>query len=286
MIPSWRIRAPYPDELQRVSRILPKTPEQHAIRIAVAGRVERIAAAAVLYIPRGPHPVSMLRFAASISDNSPEILISVLEPLVQEAKAAGSAEVVLVGSFPEEHPLTPLLLRAGFETYRQTEVYRVSATAISRRVEAVYQRMAARQLIPPTARAIPPRGRWLPKLREFLDQQNPTLEERLDTEEGFTLDHSLILLVEDEVRGAFFTRNQGCESYIGLMLLDPALRGGLPWANTLMMREMLQFGEFVGVEHLIGEVHPEEHRGSRLIAQNTGAELICRRWQFRQRFTV
>jgi len=71
-----------------------------------------------------------------------------------------------------------------------------------------------------------------------------------------------------------------------MMLLDPELRGGLAWANALMMREMLQFGRFIGVERLIGEVHAKEHAGSRFIAQASGAELIYRRWQFRKRFRV
>jgi len=119
-------------------------------------------------------------------------------------------------------------------------------------------------------------------LRRFLDQQNPTLAERLDAEEGFTLEHSLVLLIDQEIQGAFFTRNHGRESYIGLMLLAESLRGGIAWANTMMMREMLRFGRAVGVEKLIGEVHPGEHRGSQQVAHASGAKLICRRWQFRQ----
>ena len=120
----------------------------------------------------------------------------------------------------------------------------------------------------------------MPKLREFLDGQHRTLAERLDTEEGFTVEHSLALLVDEEIKGAFFTRNRGRESYLGLMLLDESLRGGLPWANTMMMREMLQFGMSVGVEKLIGEIHPGEHRGSHQIVRASGAELICKRWRF------
>ena len=285
MKPPWSIRAPYPDEFQRVSRILPKTPKQHEVRIAVTGRVERIGAAAVLYMPEGPHPSAMLRFASQVSHRSPEALIGVLHPLVRVAREAGSAEVVLVGSIAEEHPLTPLLHDAGFEQYRQTEVYSASIAVVRERVEAVCRRMVARGMIPPNARAIPAGGPWLPRLRDFLDQQQPTIAERLDIEEGFTLDHSLILVIDEAVRGAFFTRNRGRESYLGLMLLDSALRGGLPWANTFMMREMLQFGADIGVERLLGEVHREEHRGSRFLAETIGAELICRRWQFRARFT-
>src|SRR5207253_1017308 len=150
----------------------------------------------------------------------------------------------------------------GFEPFRETEVYEADAAAILQRVESVYQRLLRRGMIPPTADAIAPRGPWLTKLREFLDRQEVTLAERLDTEEGFTIDHSLVLIVDGEIRGAYFTRNRGRESYIGLILLDPALRGGLAWANTLMMRAMLCFGVSSGVERLVMEVHPDAHRRS------------------------
>jgi hypothetical protein len=284
MTPVWTIRRPFPDELPRVLRMLPPTREHHAINVAVVGRVERIAAAAVLYFGTQSRELGLLRFASSLPDHSSAIILRVLAPLVEEARTAGAAEVVLVGSVAEDHPLTSLLLQAGFERYRQTEVYRVSAAAVLDRVEPVFQRMKTRGMIPPTARAIVPRGAWVDKLRAFLDQQQQTIADRLDREEGFSLRHSLILIVEDHVKGAFFTRNSGSESYIGLMLLDRTLRGGLPWANAFMMREMLQFGRTIGVEQLVGEVHQEEHRGTRLLGQTSGAELICRRWQFRREF--
>lgn len=278
------IRPPFPDELPRVMGLLPHTPAQHAIRIAVVGRVERIAAAAVLYFPTAERVSGLLRFTASTAQYAPGIIPEVLVPLAAEARIAGAAEVVLVGSVAEDHPLGPLLLEAGFERYRQTELYAVSAVAVLERVEPVYQRLVTRQLIPGNVRVLVPRGAWMPKLRKFLDRQQRNLAERLDAEEGFTVEHSLALIVDQEIKGAFFTRNRGRESYLGLMLLDESLRGGLPWANTMMMREMLQFGMSVGVEKLIGEVHPGEHRGSQQIARASGAELICKRWQFRQRF--
>jgi hypothetical protein len=137
-------------------------------------------------------------------------------------------------------------------------------------------------MIPATARAVAPRGAWLLKLREFARRQQRNLAERLDAEEGFTLEHSLLLVLDEDVKGAFFTRNRGRESYIGLILLAEELRGGLAWANTFMMREMLRFGLSHGVERLVFEVHPQDHRGSRQIARTSGAELVCRRWQYRQ----
>lgn len=277
------IRAPFPDEMPRVLRMLPPTPEWHAIRIAVVGRVERIAAAGLLFFPTAERVTGLLRFTPPTAHFAPEMIPEVLAPLLEEAKHAGAAEVVLVGSVVEEHPLGPLLIEAGFERYRQTEVYEVNASTVLERVEPVYQRLVSGRLIPTSARAIVPGGAWMPKLRQFLDEQQRTLSERLDTEEGFTIEHSLALIMDEEIKGAFFTRNHGSKSYLGLMLLDESLRGGLAWANTMMMREMLQFGISAGVEKLIAEIHPGEHRGSQQIVRAGGAELICKRWQFRQR---
>src|SRR5688572_32709456 len=95
---TYTIRAPFSDELPRVLRMLPPTPEQHAIRVAVAGRVERIAAAAVLYFPTTAPATGLLRFTASTAHFAPEIIPKVLVPLVDEATNAGASEVVLIGS--------------------------------------------------------------------------------------------------------------------------------------------------------------------------------------------
>jgi hypothetical protein len=265
-------------------RMLPRTPEQQAIRVAVVGRIERIVAAGVLYLSEAERSTGYLRFAAPAAELASASIPAVLTSLAEEAAKAHAREVLLVGSIAEDHPLAARLLQNGFAPFRETEVYELDATAILRRVELIYQRLVGRGMIPPTVEAIAPRGPWLPKLREFLDGQEVTLAERLDTEEGFTIDHSLILIVDGAIRGAYFTRNRGRESYIGLILLDPALRGGLAWANTLMMRAMLCFGVSSGVERLIMEVHLDAHRGSREIALTSGAKFLCKRWQFRKQF--
>src|SRR6187397_2088801 len=98
MTPLFLVRPPFPDELPRAMRMLPRTSEQHAIRVAVAGRVERIIAAAVLDVSEPEGPTAYLRFAAPAAELAPETIPAVLAPLVEEAVKVHAREVVLVGS--------------------------------------------------------------------------------------------------------------------------------------------------------------------------------------------
>jgi hypothetical protein len=281
---SFHIRAPFIDELPRVIQLLPQVSSPQNVRLAVTGRVERIAAAAALYFPEPRRSPGLLKFTPSTADFAPEMLAELLAPLAEEAANAGASEVFLVGSVAEDHPLAALLEQEGFERYRQTEVYRLNPATVLERVEPLYQRLLSRKIIPRTARAVAPRGALLPKLRLFLEVHQRNLSDRLEADEGFTLEHSLVLLLENRIEGVFFTRNRGPDSYIGLILLAQELRGGLAWANTFMMREMLRFGLENGVERLFFEVHQQDHQGSHHIARRGGGELICRRWQFRRQF--
>lgn len=282
----FSIRVPFADELPRVARLLPQATSQQAMRVAVIGRVERIAAAAVLSLSESPDDkAAFLRFAPCANGTGVAMLPALLAELANEAFASGASRVRLVGSVAEDHPLYAGLLQQGFEPYRQTELYRMGVAALLKRVEPVYQKLVRRGLIPQTARVAAPQGAWLPKLREFFEAQKRGLAERLEIEaEGFNPEHSFLLVLEDQIKGVFCTRNRGRESYVGLVLLAEELRGGLAWANTFMMREMLTDGVGSGVERLVFEVHQADHRGTYQLARASEAERISRRWQFEKVF--
>jgi hypothetical protein len=248
------------------------------------GRVERIVAAAVLCRPQDETTrTGFLRLTRCTSVAATHAMPLLLASLGDDAAASGLCRVLVVGSVAEDHPLYGGLIEHGFEPYRETELYRMDVGALLKRVEPVYQRLIRRGMIPSSARVAAPQGAWLPRLREFLEAQKRGLAERLEMEtEGFNLDHSFLLVLADQIKGIFCTRNHGCESYVGLALLAEELRGGLAWANTFMMREVLCDGVASGVEKLVFEVHPQDHRGSYHLAQTGGAELISRRQQFQK----
>jgi hypothetical protein len=281
----FKIRPPYSDELPRVGRLLPRPATQDLVRIAVTGRVERIAAAAMLHLPKSDAgSAAYLQFTPCATSDIAQIMPALFAPLVAEATASGASDLLLVGPISEDHPGFQVLLESGFQRHRETALYRLDTMVLLRRVEPIFQRLLARRLIPPTARLSSPHGAWLPKLRAFLENQRPGLSNRIAlATEGFVLEHSILLLVDDEIKGTLFSRNRGRESFIGLMLVELELRGGLPWANTFLTRTVLQDAVASGVEKVVFEVHEKEHRGTLRIAITSGAELIATRWQFRKK---
>jgi len=280
---SPEIRPPTPGEFSRISGLVPRRARTLALRVAVLGRVERIAVAAALYQreDEASEGVAYLQFTAAAGSQEVTIL-RVLQSLVEEAKAIGAIDAVMVLSSVETtQPLFQILVKAGFEPCRHLDIYRMEIRVLQPRIEALYQRLATRGLIPPEARITSPHGDWIPKLRGFLESEKRGLSGRIETEtEGFALEHSLLLVMGDEVKGVLFTRNRGAESFVGLILVAHGLRGGIAWANAFLIREVLLDGIESGVEHVVFEAHSEDHRGTLHIARASGAERISARSQF------
>jgi hypothetical protein len=280
------IRSPQRDEWRRLAPLVPRGARTITSRVAVVGRVERIAAATVLYrVAAAPRGIAHLAFTRSPAVEA-ETVFALIESVIADAAAADAgddvAEIVIVGSIATDQALHQLLSGAAFEAHRQVDVYRMQIGALQARIESIYQRLAARGTIPADAHVISPHGDWIMKLRTFLDTEKPGLSERLDVDvEGFALEHSLMLVVGDAVKGVLFTRNRGRESFIGLILIAHELRGGFAWANTFLMREVLLDGMASGVESVVFEVHAEDHRGTLQIARAAEAERVARRSQFR-----
>src|SRR5215210_3601394 len=108
-------RPPFGDELSRVTHLLPQAASAslERIRIVVVGRVERIAAAAVLMINTASGgSKATVRFTSS-SPVAAEWLAGLLDPLMREAVAAGATELHVVNSVAENHPLYSFLLQNG-----------------------------------------------------------------------------------------------------------------------------------------------------------------------------
>lgn len=282
----FAIRSPHRDELRRLAPLVPRGARTIASRVAVVGRVGRIAAATVLYRrANARRGIAHLVFTRSAAVDA-GVIFSLIESVIADAAATAAvddvAEIEIVGSIATDHALHQLLVAAGFEARRQLDVYRMQIGTLQARIESIYQRLAARGTIPRDAHVISPHGDWIRKLRAFLDTEQPGLSERLDMDaEGFALEHSLMLVICDAVNGVLFTRNRGLESFIGLILVARELRGGFAWANTFLMREVLLDGIASGVESVLFEVHAEDHRGTLQIARASDAEWIARRSQFR-----
>ena len=94
---------------------------------------------------------------------------------------------------------------------------------------------------------------------------------------GYKPEHSLALLVRGEVRGVLLCRRHGRVSHVGLRLVAPELRGGLAWANLLLLHASTASGVSTGQERSRFEFSPAEHADTRQFAQGVGAKFLGRR---------
>src|SRR5687768_1813983 len=130
---SCEIRSPFRDEARRLPRLVPRGAQTLAWRVAVTGRVERIAAGAVLYrlnevVTNRAH-LAFTRAAAV----PPVTILSLIQSLLAEAISADDIdEVLLVGSIAKDQPFHQFLAEAGWKTHRELDIYRMEMGGLQR----------------------------------------------------------------------------------------------------------------------------------------------------------
>jgi hypothetical protein len=59
----------------------------------------------------------------------------------------------------------------------------------------------------------------------------------LEEHAGFSLEHSIVLLDNNEIVGLLLARTDRNVSVIGAIVVARRLRGGIPWANAMLMHK-------------------------------------------------
>ncbi|MGH8046315.1 MAG: hypothetical protein ACREKL_03635 [Chthoniobacterales bacterium] len=270
------MRAPFADEADRVARYLsapPHVPGEVHCNVAVAGRIERIVGAAALVVGGDP-PEAML--AVKTNDCAETLAPRLVRGLLDEAARRGVTRVWVAGAVARGTEIHAALTAMGFRSSGAIEDYRMNVGPLYERLDRAFARLRERGMVPADASVAPPMRGWRTKAAAFLDECKPSLSRPLALEsEGFSLNKSLLLVVGGRVRGALFLGHRDGESVIGYRLLAPELRGAVSWGNVMLLRESLREGLAVGLKMARFSVHPEEHAGTRLLAQQSDAELVA-----------
>jgi hypothetical protein len=276
---NYEVRPPWPDEIPRVQHFLPPAflfDPNPFLLVAVAGRVERLIGALAMTL-RPLEKIKATWLCIRVEDQHPsgaEMLLGGLD----EAWARGAQSVYFGQTVDEESEAAEGLRKMGFVPAAVHEVYEMDAKEIWERTDRIRQRLLARNLIPPDVELTTLQPSVVPKVRKFLIANLPESASVLALETaGYKAEHSIALIQGGEIKGVLLCRRVGPVSYVGLRVVAEELRGGLGWANLLLLNATLSSGLQTGLEISRFEFNPEQHLDTKQFAELNEARLVGRR---------
>jgi hypothetical protein len=273
------VRPPWPDELPRVQYYLPHAflfDANPFLLVAVSGRVERFVGALGLTL----RPLERIQatWLCMRVEGDDERGMELLHKGLDEAWKRGARSVYFGQTFDEHSPAAVALTDAGFKPSAVHEVYEVNSKQMWERVDRLHQRLRDRNLVPPDIEVTTLQPSVVPQVRKFLLANLPTSASALTLETaGYKAEHSIALIQNGEIKGVLLCRRAGNISYVGLRVVAEELRGGLGWANLLLLHASLSSGLQTGLELSRFEFDPEQHHDTKQFADVSGARLIGRR---------
>lgn len=273
------VRPPWQDEMQRIQYFLPPAfllDPQPFLLVAVSGRVERLVGAVALTVrPLEKIQASWLYLRV---ENQDAVGAELLQRSLDEAWKRGAVTVHFGQTVDEKSPTAAMLEHAGFATSAVHVVYQVDSAALGRRLQRSYERLRARDLIPPDVELATLQPAVVPKARKFLLENLPSSASALALETaGYKAEHSIALLQNGAVKGVLLCRRVGNVAYVGLRVVAEELRGGLGWANLILLHASIASGLQTGLEVTRFEFDPEQHHDTKQFAELNEARLVARR---------
>ena len=249
--------------------------------VAVRGRVERIVGAAVLTAHALEDGLTTRRLRLRI-DEPPErravLERALLLGALDRARATGTERIVFADMLDAGSGLALALRDFGFEEISARDFYEFPAPPLAERLERIHARLRASGLIPAEAELTPLQPGALPRVREFIERHLPGNAVMLAaSRSGYRPEHSLALWLRGELKGVLLSSRAGRSTRVGLRLVAPELRGGIGWANLLLMYVSVRGAVRMGLETISFELNPEIHEDTQQLARMQGASFTGRK---------
>ena len=276
---SVEIRRPWPDELWRVQRFVPTVFLYDAsprLDLVVRGRAERIVGVCALSMqPLRRQRAGWVAVSVEERPERPEWLEALLRRALAAAWDAGAERVGYGHGVTAGSADSALLRRMGFVTHEVHEIYQLSTPEAFRRIDRIYRRLRAGGGIPSGAELSPITPAVLGAARAFLAEHLPRGIAALALENsGYAAGSSLLLWVDGKIQGLLLGRATGNVAYVGLRAVAKELRGGLGWANLMLLHASTELGIQNGVEWTRFELNPDLHGDTQQLARGFDAKLL------------
>ena len=276
---SVEIRPPWPDELWRVQRFVPSVFLYDAaprLDLVVRGRAERIVGVCALSMqPLRRQRAGWLALHVEERPGRTEWQEALLRRAVSAAWDAGAERIGYGHGVTADSADSALLRRMGFVTHETHEIYQLSTPDAFRRIDRIYRRLREGGGIPGGAELSPVTPAVLGAARGFLAQHLPQGIAALALENsGYSAGSSLLLWMDGEIKGLLLCRMMGNVAYVGLRVVAEELRGGLGWANLMLLHASTELGIQNGVEWTRFELNPDLHGDTQQLARGLDAKLL------------
>ncbi len=279
------VRPPWPDEIPRLRHYLPEAflfDDKPALFVGVAGSAERLVAVGALVRRPVPAPddgpAALLYLRTREGEQQVAWIKSLARAALDYACRHGIRRICAGQTFAEESPVASALVETGFTPESITEVHVVDSRATLERLRRVYLRLRERGAIPVGARLNTLLPGLVQPVRQFLRAHLPGSASNLAAETaGYKPENSLVLLVRGEVKGALLSRRDGATAFVGLRVVAPELRGGIGWANLLLLYGSLEATVHNGLKESHFEFNPGHHVDTSQFARLSDARLVGRR---------
>jgi hypothetical protein len=277
--PKFQVRPPWPDEMRRLQHYLPPAFLFDAtpfLLVAVSGRVQRFVGALGMTL----RPLEKIRatwMCMRLEEGHPSGP-QLIQCALEEAWKRQARSVYFSQTIDEDTPGAVALQSVGFKATAVHEVYEIDVKELFQRIDAIFQRLKQRNRIPTNVEITTLQPSVIPKARKFLadNLMNNASALALETA-GYKADTSLALVQDGQIKGVLLSRRTGNVSHTGLRVVDTELRGGLGWANLLLLHTSLLSGLQTGLEKSRFEFDPEQHLDTKQFAEIQGATLVGRR---------
>ncbi len=253
---------------------------QPELFVIVRGRAERIVAAASLTWPELAEDqragVLQLRVDAGGGDYK-ALATALTRRALAEAWAAGAERVYLGHTIQADSAAAGFWRGLGFRAGVTLEMYEIESRPRLERLERVHRLLRSQGLVPAGVEILTMLPRLVEPVRCFLAEHMPGGVLLLGAENAhYKPEHSCVLLARGEVKGVLLARRERECMTIGLRVVSPELRGGISWANALLLYHSLQAGLQSGQERCRYELNPETHTETHRLARASQARHIAR----------
>jgi hypothetical protein len=282
----FQVRPPWNDEWLRVREFIPGAFESGSpahVVIAVQGPLERIVAGAAILRPtKLARPSALVWRIAGKRYRTRKLLLGLFGEAARlhredEPRSRLRLNVMIDENSEEAGALREL----GFSVEAAHDVYEISAPALWERIEPLHRRLTSRGLIPPNCKLAHLTQERLGEAGNLMSRFLPNDDSPFaETSEGFRMEHSYVLLVDDVVKGLLLCRNSGEVSHIGAVLVMRDLQGGYGWANFVLHYESLREGIEYGVKTLRFTADPALHPNTVGFAVSWGAIRVGAKVRF------
>ncbi len=267
------------NDLPEIRKLLPRAfrgPVRPALFAARDEQGRILGAAAVRVVGRKPKP-RVARFRLRVAEDSRRqgIATALLERITAHARSQNATRLVLNRPVDRDTALDRFLIRSGFRpameiTHFESEVARVKTT-----LKRPYHRLTTSGRVPADARIIPlsaapPRDVRNLVLRHFGGRPlRLGLRIQGNGPRAFSRDHSVVLTIRDQVRGAMLLGIADKTAQFFVEVVEPSLRGG--WANLLLLHAAVERAGEAGAERIRFAGRPATDRTTIKMARRTGA---------------